>query len=332
MPIQPDKGAVHVSRPLTNISLAFLQKDDAFIADRVWPNIPVDKSSDTYYTFDRTFFMRDDMKERAVGAESQGTGFQVATSPYNCKLFALHFDIFDQVAANADSPINLDREGLNLLTQKALIKREKTWAAKALVGANWTLTRTGVASAPTGVQFIQWDQAASDPVKDVLRWKREIQITNFTGVRPNGLVIGQDTLDALMTNASIIDRLKYGQTAPGPVDVTLEGLRQMFKLDYLLVGSAVEVTSNEGAATATAASIIGKNGLIFYRPPAAGLMTPSSGYTFSWKGYHGMSEMGHRVSRFRMEWLKSDRLELEMAYDQSIVSKDLGTFLSGMVA
>jgi hypothetical protein len=333
MPIQPDLGAVHVNRPLTNISLAFMLDPSAFVADRAFPNIPVEYRSDTFYTFDRTFWLRDNMRKRGPGTESQGTGFEVATTPYLCDLFALHVDVSDIVRANADGAINMDRESTSLLVQQAMIKREKTWAARALVGASWTSTQTGVASASPGAnQFTRWDFAGADPVAQILAWKRIVQITNFTGKRPNVLVIGQEVWDALLTNASIMDRLKYGQTQGRPAQVTMSAVAQLLELDEIIVGSSVEVTSAEGVTPVTAATIIGKKGLLFYRPSAPGMMTPSAGYTFSWRGYHGMTDMGHRIKKFRMEPIASDRIEVEMAYDQRVISADLGVFLDVMVS
>lgn len=330
MPIQPDIGSVHVNRPLTNISVAFMQDAEAYVADRVWPNIPVDMRSDSYYVFDRKFWLRDDMKERSPGTESQGTGFETSTDSYLCKWFSLHTDIPDVVRANADSPINLDRENTSLLVNKALLKREKTWAAKALTGSSWTLTRTGVASGPTSAQFVHWSAAAADPVADVIKWKTEIQLTNFTGLIPNYLVIGQEVYDKLLTCPAILDRLKYGQTAGKAAQVTREAISQLFGLE-LFVGAAVEVTSAEGAGSVTAATVVGKSGLIGYRPSAAGLMTASSGYTFSWRGFTGMTAMGHRIKKMRADLLSSDRIEIDMAYDQKVISPDLGTFLATMI-
>ena len=54
--ILPSRGDVHVNRPLTNISIAFLQTQEAFVADRVFPNIPVTKQSDLFFTIDRGEF------------------------------------------------------------------------------------------------------------------------------------------------------------------------------------------------------------------------------------------------------------------------------------
>jgi len=47
---QPTARDVHVNAPLTNISIAFLQTQDSFVASRVFPSIPVTKQSDRYYT------------------------------------------------------------------------------------------------------------------------------------------------------------------------------------------------------------------------------------------------------------------------------------------
>jgi hypothetical protein len=41
MPGNPSIGDVHVNVPLTNISVAYIQDEGAFVADRVFANIPV---------------------------------------------------------------------------------------------------------------------------------------------------------------------------------------------------------------------------------------------------------------------------------------------------
>ena len=41
----PTASDVHVNRPLTNISIAYTQDASTFVADKVFPNIPVAKQS-----------------------------------------------------------------------------------------------------------------------------------------------------------------------------------------------------------------------------------------------------------------------------------------------
>ena len=63
--------------------------------------------------------------------------------------------------------------------------------------------------------------------------------------------------------------------------------------------------------------------MLLYVPDNPSLMTPSAGYTFAWR-YAGAGPDGQRVSRFRMDHLRADRIEMEMAYDQKAVSRLLG--------
>ena len=58
----PTSGDVHVNRPLTNISIAYMQDPKGFVADQIFPNIPVLKQSDRYWRYDRGDFNRNQMR------------------------------------------------------------------------------------------------------------------------------------------------------------------------------------------------------------------------------------------------------------------------------
>ena len=75
--ISPTPGDVHVNGTLTNLSLAYQQAESNFVADRVFPNVPVTKQSDIYWVWPRDAWNRDEMKHRAPGAESAGGGFDM---------------------------------------------------------------------------------------------------------------------------------------------------------------------------------------------------------------------------------------------------------------
>ncbi len=61
-------------------------------------------------------------------------------------------------------------------------------------------------------------------------------------------------------------------------------------------------------------------------------MVPSGGYTFSWTGYTGAGPLGQRISRFRIEQIRSDRVEIEQAYDMKQVSAEVGVFFTTIIA
>lgn len=328
--MKPTPSDVHVNTPLTMISVAYLQNANNFVADRVFPNIPVAKQSDRYYVYDRGYFNRDEMKVRGPATESAGGDYSVDNTPtYYAPVYAFHHDIDDQRRSNSDNVLDPDREATELVTHKALIKREKLWVSKYFGTGIWTTDITGVASAPSGAQVLQWNDSASNPIEDIRRGKTVV--LQSTGYEPNTLVIGQQVWDALIDHPDIIDRIKYGQTQGGPAMAETSTIAALLGLRGVYVMKSVENTANEGQ-TNTHAFIGGKKALLCYAAPSPGLMTPSAGYTFSWNGYLGAAAQGQRISRFRMEQLKSDRVEIEMAFDQVKISADLGYFWTTIVA
>lgn len=327
---QPTVSDVHVNTPLTNISIAYIQSAGNFIADKVFPNIPVTKQSDRYYTYDRGMFNRDEMKDRAPGTESAGVSYDVdATPTYYAPVKAIHHDVPDERRANADSVLQVDREATLLVTTKSMIKREKTWVAKYFASGLWTTDIDGVSGAPGAGEVKQWNDAASTPIEDVRVGKTTV--LQSTGFEPNKLTLNQQVWDALVDHPDIVDRVKYGQTPGGPARVTLAAVAALLEIDEILVMKAIENTAKEGA-TNVHAFIGGKKALLCYATPTPGLMIPTAGYTFSWTGFLGATATGHRIKKFRMTHLNSDRVELDMSYDQKLVSADLGYFFDTIVA
>lgn len=328
--MNPTPGDVHVNVPLTNISIAFLQQRGGFIADKVFPNIPVSKQSDRYYTYDRGFFNRSEMEVRAPNTESKGTEYKIDNTPtYYAPVYAVHHDIPDDRRANADSVLAPDREATELVTMKAMIKREVLWATKYFAGGIWTNDWDGVSSSPSGTNVLQWNDAASNPIEDVRFAKTTVR--QSTGFAPNVLVLGQFVFDKLIDHPDIVDRIKYGQTNGGPAVANEQALAAIMGVDRILIASAIQNTAVEGATNAHS-FILGKKALLVYAAPNPGLMTPSGGYTFSWTSRVASGPEGQRVSRFRMEHLKADRVEIEMAMDQKLVAADLGFFWDTIVA
>ena len=93
----PTRQQVHIDRALTNISVAYMQDASNFIADKVFPIIPVQKQSDLYFIYRREDFLRDEAQERAVGTESAGGNYNIDKSePYFCRVYAFHKDVNEQ--------------------------------------------------------------------------------------------------------------------------------------------------------------------------------------------------------------------------------------------
>jgi hypothetical protein len=320
---EPGRGDVHVDRPLTQIAIAYAQNPEAFIADRVFPVLPVAKQTNKYFTIPIGAWFRDEMQKRAPGALSAQRTHQVSTDSYSCDVWALHEMLADQVRANYDSPLQADREITEGLSQAGMIRKERQWVTDYFGSSIWTGDQTGVDSASPGAnQFGRWDRADSTPIEDIRKGKRAVQAR--TGFRPNKLVVGREVYDALLDHPDIVGRLDRGQTT-GAAIVMRQNLAALFELDEVLVMDSVYNSAVEGA-TDSIGFIGGKSALLVYAAPSPGLYAPSAGYTFSWTGLLGSGALGMRMKRIRDEKRESDMLEIQMAFDQKKVAADLGQF------
>lgn len=312
---QPTKSDVHVNGPLTNISVAWIQDASHFVAQKVFPIVPVENASDLYYEFDIGDFMRDEAEVRGESSESAGSGYRLSTTPYSCRVVAFHKDIDDQVRANADSVLSLDMAATAFVSQKMAISRERKFAANHFVAGVW-----GTDVTPA----ILWDAANSTPRKDVDAGKASI--LTKTGFIANTLTVSYPVFLALRSNADVRDQFKY--VSEDSIDEAM--LARYFDVQYFYVAKAVYNTAKQGSAHA-GTLIMGKNALLTYTPPTPGHMTPAAGYCFAWRGFTG-SINGQRVKKFRMENIASDRVEAEHALDFKRVAASLGYFFSAVVA
>src|ERR1035437_514376 len=135
---QPTVSDVHVNKPLTNISIAYIQDAKDFVADKVFPIVPVMKQSDRYFVYTKAYWFRTEAKVRADATESAGSGFEVDNTPsYYAPVVAVHKDVGDQIRANADTPLDMDRDATLFVTQQLLLKREKDFFNKFFTIDTW---------------------------------------------------------------------------------------------------------------------------------------------------------------------------------------------------
>lgn len=314
---QPTQSAVHVDAILTNISVAYFQQNQNFIATRVFPVVPVSKQSDKFFTYTKNDWFRDEAQRRADATESAGGGYNLSTDTYQADVYAFHKDIGDQTRANADAPINVDREAAEFVTSRIALKMETQFVSNFFTTSIW-----GTDTTPSNL----WsDYTSSDPIGDIETGKRTILST--TGYEPNTLVLGYDVFIQLKNHPDLVDRIKYTSSNILTEDV----MASLFGVPRVMVAKSVKATNNEGGTQAYAFNY-GKNALLTYAAPSAGLLQPSGGYIMSWTGVSGGLGQTVGVSRMRMEQFKADRVEAEVAFDMKVIGSDLGYFFSACVA
>ena len=326
---------VHVSAALTNVSVAYFQDEKNFIADKVFPMVPVVHQTNQYFIWSLADFNRDEAQARSDGTESAGSGMNLTTASYNAKVYALHKDIGPQIRANADPAIDIDVTTTRMLMQKLLIKRDRLFVSNFMTTGVWTggvgggdAVGTAGGTPGTATPPLWSDDANGDPFTDI-----QGGMTNMlqnTGFMPNKLVMGYKVYAALRKHPLIIDRIKY-TSQPDARDVTPKLIAQMFDLDECIISKGVYNSAAEGVA-ASMNFVAPASALLCYAAPAPSLNAPSAGYTWGWQGFTGLNTLGIRTNQIPMDWLGMGtvRDECEMAFDLTIVAPLLGAFFSVM--
>lgn len=307
---------VHVNKPLTQISVAYMQEDPA-IADVVFPTISVEKQSDLYYIYSLADFNRDTMEKRAPSTESVGDSWRLSDDTYYCDSYAIHVDIPVELRANEDSPLAVDQDAVAFLSMKMKLKKNILWASEYFAAGVWT---GGTAADPT--PGTKWDAANATPITDLREQIRSVK--DKTGFRPNTLVLGGAVWDALLDSADFLGRLSTSERQI----VTREHLAKVLELERILVGDMMKVTSNEGAATTTTAPVFTDNALLLHVARKPGKRTPTAGYQFRWTA----RELGGTgIRKFHMELKRADRLEVQDYWDNKVIDPNMGCLLDDVL-
>lgn len=323
----PTRAQVHIDRALTNLSVAYMQSADAFVAHKVFPIVPVKKQSDRYFQYSRADWFRDEAEERGPATESAGGDYDIDNTPnYSCRKYAYHKDVTAEDRTNSDDPLDADTDATDFVSDKLILQKESKWASTYFKTGVWGTDITGVAGVPIAGQVKQWNDPTSQPIQDI-----SLQSTNMAGItgkRPNVLVLGAHVYKALKEHNDILDRIRYTQKGI----VTTELLAALFDVDEVVVAWAVKNSAAKKAVESNA-FILGKSALLAYRAPRPGLKVASAGYTFSWTGLLGAGAFGNNIGRIQMPWLGqgTERIEGEMAYDMKLVAADLGCYFTTVI-
>ena len=322
-------SAVHVDQPLTNLTLAYAQSQENFIADKVFPTVGVSKQSDKYYIYDRANMNRTgDVAKLAPRTEVNRIGMTLSTSSYFADVYGLGMDFDEQTLANEDAALDIRSAGAETLAMRLMIHREEQFASNFFVAGQW-----GTDNTLTGND--QWsDYTNSDPIDAVTLARRTVQLGSG-GFKPNTMVVGKEVRDKLINHPDILARLNGGATVTNTALITDAKLAEIFEVENFYVMEAVKNSSVEGVAESNA-FIGGKNALLAHTPSTAGLMSPAAGLTFAWNNLEGVNNLGITVESFSDDALKrqqiAEMIQVKMSYDMKVVGADLGYLFAAAVA
>ena len=318
---------VHIDQPLSNLTLAYVQEQTNFIADKVFPTVGVQKQSDKYYIYDRANMNRaGDVQKLAPRTEVNRIGQSISNDSYFADVYGLGMDFDEQTLSNEDAMLDIRSAGATTLVNRLLIHREEQFAASFFAAGIW-----GTDATPSNL----WsDYTNSTPIRDVTTARRTMQLKSG-GFKPNTMVIGKEVRDILINHPDILARLNGGATVTNTALITDAKLAEIFEVENFYVMEAVKNTGAEGLAESNS-FIGGKNALLVHAPATAGLMTPAAGLTFAWNNIPGVSNLGVTVESFSDDALKrqqvAEHIQVKMSYDMKVVGADLGYFFEAVIA
>jgi hypothetical protein len=285
---------------LGRLAISYLPSNKGFIGSRVFPNVPVGAAAGEYNILPRGAWLRRQGKKLANNEAPPLGGFDFTKSTYSVDEYGVAANWTQRDLNNADVGMigagRLRTLKTRFVTFQAQLALEYDIQTLVRTDANWTYVKTGVAASPTTNEFLQWNDASSDPVSDIDTWK--LAVFYATGFMPNRMILPMEAINALKLHPDIIDRIKYTGTGASPARVNLTTLKELFELDEILVPMAVHNTANEGA-TDVIVSLWGKDAFLFYAPMSPSMEEPSAGYRFSWAaadGYVGPQPFGRGLN------------------------------------
>jgi hypothetical protein len=302
----PFQNQIHVDQLLSNISVKYKPAD--FIAQDVFPAVPVKKQSDLYRVYERNFRIPE--TNRANRAESREYYFEVSNASYLLKRQSLKSYISDTDAQNYDLA-DLRAETVEELTDVILRKMEFD-VAELFTKTSWSLT----VSLTAGNEFSA-NTTTSNPIP--IFQTGTTTIVQNSGMMPNFGIIPRTGFVAMLNHISVLDRVKYTSA-----DVDAGKLAALLDIEKLHIPVSSYDSSNNLGMTQVVGSIFNaENAFIGYRPSSAGPLKASSGYIF--KNSLPM------VKRWRDEERESEVIEVNVEYAAKVVASLSGYLICNII-
>lgn len=216
---------------LTNMSTAYFQADDDFVATKLFPRVPVQLATSFYYKFGKAELARDNMQRKPEFGKVTPMPLGLTDDNYNCKVDQLIIGI-DQISSlnyrrtNAPGAADPRTAKVKAAAEQAKLHLDIIFADKFFKSGVWENQKTGASATPSGAnQFWQFDNDNSDPVRvfdDI-----SLEIKKNGRRRPNKLGLGAETFRALKNNKSILERVKYSGSTANPATVNENVLAQL---------------------------------------------------------------------------------------------------------
>lgn len=280
------KGSFRPNLYLTNVSMAYFQNADRYVAKQIFPVCPVQLSSAYYYVFDKASLLRDNVARKPqfgkVGLAQMG---QISQT-YQCKtdqvLVAIdQIDSLNYQRMGAPGEADPRRVKMKFVADQMNLHQDIIFAENFFQPGVWSNEWTGsTVLDPTNKTFIKFSDKNCDPIAlfDLLC----AEIEQNTGRRPNRLGLGRGTFHALKNHRAVIERVKFGGSTEHPSNVNERVLAELFGLDKVVVLSSIYNKAPVGQPEDMQYICDPNSAILAYATDTPAIDEPSAGYIFAW--------------------------------------------------
>jgi hypothetical protein len=328
------KGAFKPNMYLTNMSMAYFQAQNKYVAKEIFPILPVQLSTASYYKFSKADLARDNVRRKPQFGKVEPAQMGMADDSYRCYV--------DQVIVGLDKIENLDfsrsrapgvadprKAKAKFIAEQMNIHQDILFAQNFFKTGVWGNEWTGGTSFDeSGKGFTKFNDDNCDPIKlfDTLTTMVEQEGRR----KPNKLALGVDAFNALKNCPAVLERVKFGGSTANPATVTTNVLASLFQLEKIVVFGSTYNAAGLGEEADMQFICNPKDALLVYATDTPAIDEPSAGYTFTWD----MLGDGNYMPTLQFEGeggTHSEFMEGLMATDMKKTGDDLAVYLHDCV-
>lgn len=314
-----------IDSALADVSIAHMQDHDDALYGKIAPVLKVPKSTGKYFTYPTKTWNKRQARRRAPGAKAAEGQFTTSNDPYSCELFSITHKDPREESEQADEAIEPRIEATEWGAGQVLMEADDLVTTAMLGPAIWDTDVDGTTGAPVvGTSVLQWDQAGSDPITDMVQLNGLIKKKSTKWA--NICTLGFDVWTILINHPAIVDRIKH--TSSNSVRRAI--LAGLFEVEEVIVPGLTENTAELGQTESMDFIAGAKDVGLFYIAKSPGKRVLSAAYAFAYNV--GDYKEGVRISEWYDKETNSDKTQTDLFVDIKVVATSAGAFIDDAVA
>jgi hypothetical protein len=280
------KGAFKPNIYLTNMSMAFFQAQSDYVAKSLFPMLPVQLSTASYYIFEKGDLARDNVRRKPAFGKVDPAVMSQHTETYKCDV--------DQVIVGLDQIQTLDftrskapgvadprRAKAKFIAEQMNTHLDILFAESYFKSGVWANEWTGSTSySESSKTFVKFNDDNGDPIALFDNLKR---IVKQNGRRtPNKLGLGINAFNALKNCPAVVERVKYSGSTENPATVNERVIAELLGISKVVVFESTFNAAAMGAADDMKFICDPNDALLVYATDTPAVDEPSAGYIFTW--------------------------------------------------